>query len=236
MTPATAGMPPALPKRKRIRSHPLLLDLGFTSAAQISLFVSNLLLVSLFARFLSATALAEYLLLRRVVAWLQSGVQLGLLVGIPRYVAHEAAGPDGQPETYFALGAACLATVALTLGIILNFWHLTFSRLLFGSSQMNYLILPLSLMVGGLALHDVARPEHAEDRERRHSKWLPNPDGQSAALVATDPRDGRVLAMFGGRNFHESQFNLAVQGERQPGSSFKPFALAAALQQGISPR
>ena len=130
-----------------------MLDLGFTSAAQISLFVSNLLLVSLFARFLSATALAEYLLLRRVVAWLQSGVQLGLLVGIPRYVAHEAAGADGQPETYFALGAACLATVALTLGIILNFWHLTFSRLLFGSSQMNYLILPLSLMVGGLALH-----------------------------------------------------------------------------------
>src|SRR5262249_36283932 len=56
------------------------------------------------------------------------------------------------------------------------------------------------------------------------SKWLPSDTGPSAALVAIDPRDGRVLAMFGGRNFHESQFNLAVQGERQPGSSFKPFA------------
>jgi membrane peptidoglycan carboxypeptidase len=41
--------------------------------------------------------------------------------------------------------------------------------------------------------------------------------------------------MYGGRNFSESQFNLAVQGERQPGSSFKPFGLAAALNQGISP-
>ena len=41
--------------------------------------------------------------------------------------------------------------------------------------------------------------------------------------------------MYGGRSFKESQFNLAVQGERQPGSAFKPFALAAALQQGISP-
>ena len=40
----------------------------------------------------------------------------------------------------------------------------------------------------------------------------------SAALVAIDPRDGRVLAMYGGRSFRESQFNLAVQGERQPGS------------------
>ena len=67
------------------------------------------------------------------------------------------------------------------------------------------------------------------------AKWLPEDDGPSAALVAVDPRDGRVLAMYGGRNFAESQFNLAVQGERQPGSAFKPFALAAALDQGISP-
>jgi penicillin-binding protein 1A len=41
--------------------------------------------------------------------------------------------------------------------------------------------------------------------------------------------------MYGGRSFHASQFNLAVQGERQPGSSFKPFVLATALQQGIAP-
>jgi penicillin-binding protein 1A len=59
--------------------------------------------------------------------------------------------------------------------------------------------------------------------------------GPSAALVAIDPRDGRVLAMVGGNNFRESQFNLAVQGERQPGSSFKPFVLATALSDGISP-
>lgn len=67
-------------------------------------------------------------------------------------------------------------------------------------------------------------------------KWLPDPKGPSAALVAIDPRDGRVLAMVGGRNFHKSQFNLAVQGERQAGSSFKPFVLAAALDEGISPQ
>jgi penicillin-binding protein 1A len=67
------------------------------------------------------------------------------------------------------------------------------------------------------------------------SKVLTAPDGPAAALVAIDPRDGRVLAMVGGSNYRKSQFNLAVQGERQPGSSFKPFALATALQQGISP-
>ena len=67
------------------------------------------------------------------------------------------------------------------------------------------------------------------------SKWLHGPNMPTAALVALDPRNGRVLAMVGGQNYQESQFNLAVQGERQPGSSFKPFVLTAALDQGISP-
>ena len=67
------------------------------------------------------------------------------------------------------------------------------------------------------------------------AKWLTNPEGPTAALVALDPRDGSVLAMVGGNNFRESEFNLAVQAQRQPGSAFKPFVLAAALQQGIAP-
>jgi penicillin-binding protein 1A len=64
---------------------------------------------------------------------------------------------------------------------------------------------------------------------------LTEPNGPSAALVAVRPRTGEVLAMYGGDNFRQSQFNLAVQGERQPGSSFKPFVLATALKQGIAP-
>jgi penicillin-binding protein 1A len=68
------------------------------------------------------------------------------------------------------------------------------------------------------------------------AKWLADPNGPSAALVAIDPDDGRVLAMVGGSNYLQSQFNLAVQGERQAGSAFKPFVLAAALAQGISPQ
>ncbi|HVA31434.1 MAG TPA: PBP1A family penicillin-binding protein [Gaiellaceae bacterium] len=66
-------------------------------------------------------------------------------------------------------------------------------------------------------------------------KYLPSPTGPQAALVAINPNTGAVLAMDGGANFHQSQFNLAVQGERQPGSSFKPFVLATALKEGISP-
>jgi penicillin-binding protein 1A len=71
------------------------------------------------------------------------------------------------------------------------------------------------------------------------AKWLPDTggaDGTEAALVALDPRDGRVLALVGGRNYRKRQFDLATQAERQPGSSFKPFVLAAALEKGISPQ
>jgi penicillin-binding protein 1A len=70
---------------------------------------------------------------------------------------------------------------------------------------------------------------------RAITKWLTNPTGPSAALVAVDPHTGAVRAMIGGNNYRKSQFNLAVQGERQPGSSFKPFVLATALRDGISP-
>jgi penicillin-binding protein 1A len=66
-------------------------------------------------------------------------------------------------------------------------------------------------------------------------KVLRNPEGPAAALVAIDPRSGAVKAMFGGRNFRHSQFNLAAQAKRQPGSSFKPIVLATAMNEGISP-
>jgi penicillin-binding protein 1A len=71
----------------------------------------------------------------------------------------------------------------------------------------------------------------------RKAVWsiLRDPEGPSAALVTLDPTTGDVLAMVGGRNYSKSQFNLAVQSRRQPGSAFKPFVLASALEDGISP-
>jgi 1A family penicillin-binding protein len=56
-----------------------------------------------------------------------------------------------------------------------------------------------------------------------------------AALVAMDPQTGHVRAMVGGRDFEESRFNRAVQAKRQPGSAFKPFVYATALEAGYSP-
>ncbi|PKQ37520.1 MAG: hypothetical protein CVT59_07860 [Actinobacteria bacterium HGW-Actinobacteria-1] len=59
-------------------------------------------------------------------------------------------------------------------------------------------------------------------------------DDPSASLVAIDPKTGEILAMVGGRDFKTQQYNVAVQGHRQPGSSFKPFVLVTALMNDIS--
>ena len=56
-----------------------------------------------------------------------------------------------------------------------------------------------------------------------------------AALVALDPHSGNVLAMVGGRDYAESQLNRATDAMRQPGSTFKPFVYAAAVEDGLSP-
>lgn len=63
-------------------------------------------------------------------------------------------------------------------------------------------------------------------------KQVPNVNG---ALVAIEPQSGRVLAMVGGYSFALSSFNRATQAQRQPGSSFKPFVYAAALEGDFTP-
>jgi penicillin-binding protein 1A len=57
----------------------------------------------------------------------------------------------------------------------------------------------------------------------------------SGAIVVMDPATGRVLAMVGGFSYDQSQFNRATQAMRQPGSSFKPFVYATALDNGYTP-
>lgn len=59
--------------------------------------------------------------------------------------------------------------------------------------------------------------------------------GLQAALVALDPATGDVLAIVGGRDYARSAFNRATRSRRQPGSAFKPFVFAAALEDGQSP-
>jgi penicillin-binding protein 1A len=88
---------------------------------------------------------------------------------------------------------------------------------------------------GGLKVKTTIDGEMQDAAEAAVNQWLPNRDGPRAALVALDNRSGEVRAMVGGDDYKELPFNLATQGQRQPGSSIKPFILAEALNQGISP-
>ena len=70
---------------------------------------------------------------------------------------------------------------------------------------------------------------------RRNAQDIDESNPLQGALVAMDPHTGEVRAMVGGRAFDQSNFNRATQAKRQPGSAFKPFVYAAALEQGFSP-
>lgn len=70
-------------------------------------------------------------------------------------------------------------------------------------------------------------------------KFAKEANANNAALVSIDPKTGQVLAMVGSREFNneeiDGQFNVAVLGKRQPGSSFKPFVYTAAWEKGYTP-
>ena len=88
---------------------------------------------------------------------------------------------------------------------------------------------------GGLRVKTSLDVDFQLAAENAVKQWLPNPAGPRASLVAIDNRTAEVLAMVGGDDYNQKPFNLATQGQRQPGSAFKPFVLAEALRQGISP-
>jgi penicillin-binding protein 1A len=75
----------------------------------------------------------------------------------------------------------------------------------------------------------------AEIEKRQRRKTVDDSNPLQGALVALDPSTGEVRAMVGGRDFEKSNFNRATQAKRQPGSAFKPFVYAAALEQGYTP-
>jgi penicillin-binding protein 1A len=90
------------------------------------------------------------------------------------------------------------------------------------------------LYEGGLRIDTTLDPTMQQQAEQAAANWRPA-SGPDVAIVSIDPRSGAVRALVGGRDFSKRKYNLAVQAERQAGSSFKAFVLAAALNDGISP-
>ena len=95
------------------------------------------------------------------------------------------------------------------------------------------------LFGGGLRIQTTVDLGIQAKAEAAVNEILPNPEGPAASLVSIEAGSGYVRAMVGGRDFFGAspiaKLNLATQGLRQAGSSFKPLVLAAALAQGIDP-
>ena len=91
-------------------------------------------------------------------------------------------------------------------------------------------ITTLDLDLQRLAEHAIATQLARLDETNKFATAKPQ-----VALIALDPHTGEIMAMIGGRDYANSQLNRATDAKRQPGSVFKPFVYAAALEAGVSP-
>ncbi len=88
---------------------------------------------------------------------------------------------------------------------------------------------------GGLRVQTAIDPDLQRVGLEAMRSTLPYSTDPASALVSIDPRNGQIRAMVSSSSYGASQFNLAAQAHRQPGSTFKAFVLTTAIKQGIDP-
>jgi penicillin-binding protein 1A len=88
---------------------------------------------------------------------------------------------------------------------------------------------------GGLRVYTTIEPKLQQVGLEAMRSALPYSTDPSSALVSIDPTNGEIAAMVSSSNYASDKFNLAAQGHRQPGSTFKTFVLTTAIKQGIDP-
>lgn len=88
---------------------------------------------------------------------------------------------------------------------------------------------------GGLKIHTTIDPKLQRWARESINGQLNQPSDPSSAVVSIDPKTGYIRAMASSGSYGGSEFNLAAQGLRQPGSAFKTMVLVTALRQGIDP-
>jgi penicillin-binding protein 1A len=89
---------------------------------------------------------------------------------------------------------------------------------------------------GGLKIYTTIDPKMQEQGRQAINSQLGRPGDPSSAVVSIEPQTGYIKAMASSGTYNDRTFNLAAQGHRQPGSSFKTMVLVTAIRQGVDPR
>jgi penicillin-binding protein 1A len=183
--------------------------------------------------------------------WKLSLAQAALLAGLPQAptdynpVLNPAGARERRDEVLskmaslgFIPGAAAKAAEGRGLGLDVSQSFFTHRQPYFFDYVQNKLIAEYGVNTvrrGGLKVYTTIDPRLQEVGLEGMRSALPYSTDPSSALVAIDPRNGDIRAMATSSSYDHSQFNLAAQAHRQPGSTFKAFVLTTALKQGIDP-
>jgi O-antigen/teichoic acid export membrane protein len=139
----------------RFALHPAIRDFAVTGTASFLVGVAAMVVISILGKTVGPLLLGEYLLIRRMASWFQAGVQLPSGVALPRFVAFNTDESGLIKQTYFLAALLTSCAIAALLSIVLLFWRNALSRLFFGSAQLDHLVLPLCLLLFGLAINGV---------------------------------------------------------------------------------
>jgi len=135
------------------RPRPFVHDVVLTLTAEVTVMASSLAVISILGRWLDAHALSEYMLLRRVLAWLLAGVLAGLSTALPRYVARAAGLKRGSETTYFSASLVLLFPLCVLFSAALFAFQQQWASWLFGERSEAALVVALAILLSGMVIH-----------------------------------------------------------------------------------
>jgi O-antigen/teichoic acid export membrane protein len=131
-----------------LRLHPFLFDVLTTGLAQVASLAANLILVGAVSRQMGVVVLGEYLLVRRISAWLLSGSQLGLGVALPRQIAHTVEDVQTRARQYFLAAFTMVVAFVASMGLAAALNAGRLAQWLLGSENRGLIYAMVVLLVG----------------------------------------------------------------------------------------